>query len=69
MVILNITINSLDTMKNEIKTSYIINLILSKKVIAVYIGIRGNIMFFKHPMPEGNHKNKLYKFFKRNHNG
>lgn len=56
-------------MINEIKTSYIINRILSRKIIAVYIGIRGNTMFFKYHMPMICDKRKLHKFFKTNYNG
>lgn len=54
---------------NNTKSSHIIYHILSRKIIAVYIGIRGNTMFFKYHMPMICDKRKLHKFFKTNYNG
>lgn len=51
------------------KSSHMINTILNRKIIAVYINTEGHIMYFKYHMPMINGKSKLYKFFKVNYNG
>ena len=54
---------------SNIKSNHMINTILNRKIIAVYINTEGYIMYFKYHMPMICDKRKLYKFFKVNYNG